>query len=610
MRSRLDDNIIDNPTIKRANLDSGRMTLAGNITLDVEGHTVWYLDAGGANRNVTLSGYRKDAVMFIANIGASHNISVIDPAAASLGTIEVNTGLWLFCSGDDWISFAGGSTATTFTDGTGLFDDSGNELLIFQKATSAVNYVEMGNAATGVAPYVGVEGDNTNIDFRFKTKGTGSFYWEVNGSDELKLTSSALEPNANDGLALGSTSKRFADIYLASAAIIDFNGVATITNSGPSVVISALALTTDLAVADGGTGASNAADARTNLGLVIGTNVQAYDVDLTAIAALATTDGNIIVGDGATWVAESGATARTSLGLGTGNSPQFTAVNIGHASDTQLARVSAGVASIGGSNVLLASGLGSITQAYDVDLAAIAALTSAANKLPYATGAGTWALTDLTTTARGLLDDADEATMRTTLGLAIGTNVQAYDADLAAIAALATSDNNFIVGNGSTWVAESGSTVRTSLGLTIDTDVAGVERGSWTPVLTCATPGNLSVSYTTQMGRYERNGKLVTLYFNITTSAFTHTTASGQVNITGIPFTCLTLSGLNCLANLTFQGITKANFTQFNPRIQNNATTMQISASGSAQTTANLVITELPTGGSVILYGSVTYPIT
>lgn len=63
--------------------------------------------------------------------------------------------------------------------------------------------------------------------------------------------------------------------------------------------------------------ATTAALARSALGLVIGTNVQAYSALLSAIAALTPTDGNIIVGNGATWVAESGATARTSLGLGT-----------------------------------------------------------------------------------------------------------------------------------------------------------------------------------------------------------------------------------------------------------------------------------------------------
>ncbi len=44
---------------------------------------------------------------------------------------------------------------------------------------------------------------------------------------------------------------------------------------------------------------------------------------LGAIASLAVTDSNIIVGNGTNWVAESGATARTSLGLGTTDSPTF-----------------------------------------------------------------------------------------------------------------------------------------------------------------------------------------------------------------------------------------------------------------------------------------------
>ena len=64
-------------------------------------------------------------------------------------------------------------------------------------------------------------------------------------------------------------------------------------------------------------------------------------------------------------------------------------------------------------------------------------MTTAANKLIYATGADAFTTTDLSSFGRTLIDDADAAAARTTLGLTIGTNVQAYDADLAAIAALA-----------------------------------------------------------------------------------------------------------------------------------------------------------------------------
>lgn len=73
---------------------------------------------------------------------------------------------------------------------------------------------------------------------------------------------------------------------------------------------------TALAVTNGGTGATTDSGARTNLGLVIGTDVQAFDADLATIAGFTHTDGNFIVSDGTNWVLESGATARTSLGLG------------------------------------------------------------------------------------------------------------------------------------------------------------------------------------------------------------------------------------------------------------------------------------------------------
>jgi len=61
---------------------------------------------------------------------------------------------------------------------------------------------------------------------------------------------------------------------------------------------------------------ADAAAARVNLDLEIGVDVQAYAAGLTDISALAVMDGNFIVGDGTNWVAESGATARDSLNLG------------------------------------------------------------------------------------------------------------------------------------------------------------------------------------------------------------------------------------------------------------------------------------------------------
>jgi len=75
--------------------------------------------------------------------------------------------------------------------------------------------------------------------------------------------------------------------------------------------------------ADGGGASANVVDLTSTF------NFQAASATLTAIAALAVTDGNIIVGNGSTWVAESGATARTSLGLGTGDSPTFAGVTSG-----------------------------------------------------------------------------------------------------------------------------------------------------------------------------------------------------------------------------------------------------------------------------------------
>jgi hypothetical protein len=82
--------------------------------------------------------------------------------------------------------------------------------------------------------------------------------------------------------------------------------------------------------------------------------------------------------------------------------------------------------------------------------------------------AGTGAIEEIDCTAAGraLLDDADASAQRTTLGLAIGTDVQAYDTDLAAIAALTTTAYGR-----SLLEAANAAAGRTLLGLVIGTDV-------------------------------------------------------------------------------------------------------------------------------------------
>jgi hypothetical protein len=233
-----------------------------------------------------------------------------------------------------------------------------------------------------------------------------------------------------------------------SRTALGLGTMATQASSAVSISGGTISGITDLAVADGGTGASTAGAARTNLGLVISTDVQAWDADLDAVAALPS-PATLITGAGQKSTTNTWALAQTFT-----VAPVFT-----DASGTRSA---------------LGLVIGTNVQAWDADLDAVAALTTPAASI---TGAGqkstinTWALAQTFTVAPVF---TDQSGTRTALGLVIGTNVQAWDADLDALAAL-TSPATLVSGaaqkSANLSDLANAATARSNLALVIGTNV-------------------------------------------------------------------------------------------------------------------------------------------
>jgi len=93
--------------------------------------------------------------------------------------------------------------------------------------------------------------------------------------------------------------------------------------------------------------------------------------------------------------------------------------------------------------------IGSDVQAYSSNLQALSTATPIADRLPYYTGAAAAALTPFTAFGRTLVGSTDVFAARTNLGVVIGTDVQPFDADLSAIAGITTNGIYARTANGS-----------------------------------------------------------------------------------------------------------------------------------------------------------------
>lgn len=336
----------------------------------------------------------------------------------------------------------------------------------------------------------------------------------------------------------------------------------------------------------------------------------------------------------------------------------------------------------------------------NANLAALSGLIGAADKGLYFTGTGAMATFDLTPVARALLDETTVANQRTalgattlgsslftavdataaraSLGAVIGTDVQAFDSDLQALATNATNGlwartaagtgaartltgtaNEITVTNGngvsgnptlsfpasmsfaSKTITNGGSVTTVDInGGTIDGAVVGgavpaagtftnvtlsngqlvfpavqvpsanantlddYEEGTFTPSITFSTPGDLAVTYSSQSGVYTKIGRMVQFTISLNTTAFTHTTAAGQLLIAGLPFAAASASPANLSRWL---GVTSSVATpQMGALVASTSIQLEVMNIG-AGTISSLTTANAPSGTQKNIFISGTY---
>ena len=107
----------------------------------------------------------------------------------------------------------------------------------------------------------------------------------VQAWDQLLEDLSGLSPTTNNFLVGDGTNFTMKSPFDSRVAL-NLGSIATQNVNNVKIIGGDITGITDISIADGGTGASTASNARINLGVAIGTDVQAYDAELAAFAGL------------------------------------------------------------------------------------------------------------------------------------------------------------------------------------------------------------------------------------------------------------------------------------------------------------------------------------
>ena len=194
-------------------------------------YTVQFKYATGTGDSFTYSATTKTTKI----IFASGNPDTTNP-----NMIEIQTGGDVV---DDTSPQLGGNLDTNsfmidFDDAHGIRDENGNEQLIFETTSSAVNHIDITNAATGGGAQIGAVGGDSNLNLRLRPKGTGVI--EAMGADNPGSIQLNCESNSH-GIKLTSPPHSSGQSYelkfpTGNVTADRFLKVASVTGSGTTGV--------------------------------------------------------------------------------------------------------------------------------------------------------------------------------------------------------------------------------------------------------------------------------------------------------------------------------------------------------------------------------------